>query len=116
MGAKVYQVPSTLRQQEEFQKIKILLDQFKEGLNQTGLLNLVQSFPDQFAPLFMLTREIDADEIKRSLCFENVNENEAVIEFLQQYIKSLSPESTYFTCYICTSCHVMSCRNLVLLL
>jgi len=75
--------------------IKILLDQFKVGLRKVNMLNLIQSFPVAFAPLFTFTGEISANDIVRALCPGSGNEDAIAMQFLKQYICSLSQEGIY---------------------
>ena len=73
--------------------IKILLDQFKDGLKNVKVLDLIQSFPNEFAPLFTSNgEEISANEVVEALSFGSSNRDTIAMEFLKQYISNLSQE------------------------
>jgi len=76
--------------------IKVLLDQFKDGLQKVKVLHLIQSFPNEFAPLFISNGEISADEVVGALHFNNGSQNEVAVEFFKRYIFDLTQKGIDF--------------------
>jgi len=80
--------------------IKVLLDQFKDGLQKVKVLHLIQSFPYQFAPLFISNGEISADEVVGALHFDSGRQNEVAVEFFRRYIFGLQQEGINFMLHV----------------
>ena len=75
-------------QHEALFKISKLLDQLKEGLRQAKMLRIIQSFPEQFSPLFISEGSLTADDVIRALCTSD--RDTITVGFLHQYIRALS--------------------------
>jgi len=81
--------------------IKILLDQFKEGLKKVKVLDLIQSFPEEFAPLFISNGKISANEVVRALRFGSGIRDTIAMDLLKKYIFNLSQEGMSLNCKVC---------------
>ena len=72
------------------------------------LLHLIQSFPTVFAPLFIFTGETRASDVIKALCLGSGNKDVIAMEFLKQYISSLSQEGSFVYCKFAFAAHNLS--------
>ena len=94
-------VAQFVMQHEGLYKISVLLDQFKEGLRRVNIENLIESYPNEFAPLFVFSGEIRAMDVIQALYMGKDRTDPVSMGLLQQYISSLSQQGIFiFThCY-----------------
>ena len=88
-------VAQSIMQHEGLFKITALLDQFKEGLRNANMENLIESYPNEFAPLFVFSGEIRAIDVIQALYMGNERIDPVSMGLLQQYIYSLSLQGIF---------------------
>ena len=49
-------IAQSVMQHEGLYKLSVLLDQFKDGLRRTNKEKLIENYPKEFAPLFIMLR------------------------------------------------------------
>lgn len=93
-------VAQSVMQHEGLFKISALLDQFKEGLRSANMENLIESYPNEFAPLFVLSGEIRATDVIYALYMGNDRIDSVSMGLLQQYISSLSQQGILISMHL----------------
>lgn len=77
-------------------RLSKLLDQFSDGLNSTGLLELMKTFPDQFVHLFTYTACVSPTDVQEAIYvaeMSNVECEEDVIIVMDHLTKFITDAS-----------------------
>ena len=86
-------ITHVILQYEGLYRISPMLDQFKNGLEKAGILNLIKNFPYQFANCFTFHGHVNSKDVIELLQSSEDNEvDEKTMHLLCKYIDELDEQ------------------------